>query len=74
MMRRIWKKSGTVQIIVKIEETIMIEVKQNKNITIVLNANYVNIFDFVYDNPKNCIFEINENIGLKVKLGLLFKK
>ena len=52
----------------------MIEVKQNKNITIVLNANYVNIFDFVYDNPKNFIFEINENIGLKVKLGLLFKK
>ena len=52
----------------------MIEVKQNKNITIVLNANYVNIFDFVYDNPKNCIFEMNENIGLKVKLGLLFKK
>ena len=49
MMRRIWKKSGTVQIIVKIEETIMIEVKQNKNKTIVLNANYVNIFDFVYD-------------------------
>lgn len=74
MMRRIWKKSETVQIIVKIEETIMIEVKQNKNITIVLNANYVNIFDFVYDNPKNFIFEINENIGSIVKLGLLFKK
>ena len=74
LLEGIWKGNKLVEIIRKIEGTIMIEFKRNGNNTIASNRIPVFVGEFVYDEEKNRLFEMVEAIGLMRKLGLLLAK
>ena len=74
LLEGIWKGNKLVEIIRKIEGSIMIEFKRNGNNTIASNRIPVFVGEFVYDEEKNRLFEMVEAIGLMRKLGLLLAK